>query len=64
MTMAMGPDTLLVAARLDLADGLESDGVEQLASQLDRDIREAVPAAQHVFIDPTHRREQPVSATS
>jgi cation diffusion facilitator family transporter len=64
MTMAMGPDTLLVAARLDLADGLDSDGVEQLASQLDRDIREAVPAAQHVFIDPTHRREQPVSATS
>jgi cation diffusion facilitator family transporter len=64
MTMAMGPDTLLVAARLDLADGLDSNGVEQLASELDRNIREAVPAAKHVFIDPTSRREQPVSATS
>jgi cation diffusion facilitator family transporter len=64
MTMAMGPDSLLVAARLDLADGLDSDGVERLASELDRGIREAVPAAAHVFIDPTHRREQPVSATS
>jgi divalent metal cation (Fe/Co/Zn/Cd) transporter len=64
MTMAMGPDSLLVAARLDLADGLDSDGVERLASELDHSIREAVPAAAHVFLDPTHRREQPVSATS
>lgn len=63
MTMAMGPDSLLVAARLDLADGLDSDGVERLASELDRSIREAVPAAAHVFLDPTHRRERPVSAT-
>jgi cation diffusion facilitator family transporter len=64
MTMAMGPDSLLVAARLDLADGLDSDDIERLASELDREIREAVPAAAHVFIDPTHRREKPVSARS
>jgi cation diffusion facilitator family transporter len=64
MTMAMGPDSLLVAARLDLADGLGSDDIERLASELDREIREAVPAAAHVFIDPTHRREKPVSARS
>jgi cation diffusion facilitator family transporter len=64
LTMAMGPDSLLVAVRLDLADGLDSDDVERLAAQLEREIREAVPAAAYVFIDPTHRREQPVSATS
>jgi cation diffusion facilitator family transporter len=64
MTMAMGPDTLLVAVRLDLGDGLDSDGVEDLAAELERGIREAVPAAAHVFIDPTNRREQPLSATS
>jgi hypothetical protein len=64
MTMAMGPDSLLVAVRLDLADGMDSDDVERLASELDGELREAVPAARHVFIDPTHRREQPVSATS
>jgi cation diffusion facilitator family transporter len=64
LTMAMGPDDLLVAVRLDLADGLDSSGVERLAAELDRDMREAVPAARHVFIDPTHRREQPVSARS
>jgi cation diffusion facilitator family transporter len=64
LTMAMGPDSLLIAARLDLADGLDSDAVERLASELDRRIREVVPAAKHVFIDPTARREAPVSATS
>src|SRR4051794_894132 len=45
LTMAMGPDSLLVAVRLDLADGLDSDGVEHLAYDLDREIRAAVPAA-------------------
>jgi cation diffusion facilitator family transporter len=64
LTMAMGPESLLVAVRLDLADGLDSDGVERLATELERGIHEAVPAAAHVFIDPTHRRERPVSATS
>jgi cation diffusion facilitator family transporter len=64
LTMALGPDDLLVAVRLDLADGLDSDDVERLAADLDREMREAVPAATHVFIDPTHRREQPLSATS
>jgi cation diffusion facilitator family transporter len=64
LTMAMGPDSLLVAVRLDLADGLDSDDVERLAAELEREMREAVPAATHVFIDPTYRREQPVSASS
>ena len=64
LTMAMGPDSLLVAVRLDLADGLDSNDVERLASELERELREAVPASKHVFIDPTHRRERPVSARS
>jgi cation diffusion facilitator family transporter len=64
LTMALGPESLLVAARVDLAEGLDSDDVERLASEVDRELREAVPAVSHVFIDPTHRREQPVSARS
>jgi divalent metal cation (Fe/Co/Zn/Cd) transporter len=64
LTMALGPDNLLVAVRLDLADGLDSSDVERLAAELDREMRDAVPAATHVFIDPTHRREEPLSATS
>lgn len=56
-TMALGPNALLVAARLDLADGLDSDRVEALAAELERDLREAVPEVAEVFIDPTSRHE-------
>jgi cation diffusion facilitator family transporter len=56
-TMALGPNALLVAARLDLADGLDSDGVERLATDLERELREAVPEVEEVFIDPTAHSE-------
>jgi divalent metal cation (Fe/Co/Zn/Cd) transporter len=42
-----------VAVRLDLEDGLDSDAVEQLADDLDEQLREAVPEVAEVFIDPT-----------
>jgi cation diffusion facilitator family transporter len=56
-TVALGPNALLVAARLDLSDGLDSDGVERLAAELDHALREAVPEVQEVFIDPTSHSE-------
>jgi cation diffusion facilitator family transporter len=61
MTMALGPQSLLVAVRLDVAPELDSDAVEALASDLERTIREVVPEVQHVFIDPTHRDERALS---
>jgi cation diffusion facilitator family transporter len=64
LTMAMGPDDLLVAARIDLADNLDSDAVERLATELERELREAVPAVKHVFLHPTHRHAAAVSATT
>jgi cation diffusion facilitator family transporter len=64
LTMALGPSTLLVAARLDLAPDLDSDAVEELAADLDRALRRAVPGVEYVFLDPTHRRERAASATS
>lgn len=64
LTMALGPSTLLVAARLDLADGMDSDRIEALSLNLDRALREAVPAVRYVFLDPTRRDEGAVSATS
>jgi cation diffusion facilitator family transporter len=53
LTMAMGPGSLLVAARIDLADGLDSDAVERLADELEEQLREAVPEVEQVFLDPT-----------
>src|SRR5436305_22399 len=52
LTMALGPGSLLVAARVDLADGLDSDDIERLANELDERVRDAVPDVREVFIDP------------
>jgi hypothetical protein len=57
MTMALGPNALLVAVRVDLRDGLDSDDVERVAGELDEQLREAVPEVREVFIDPTARHE-------
>jgi cation diffusion facilitator family transporter len=57
-TMYIGPHSLLVAARVDLADGLDSRAVERLANELDRELREAVPDVSDVFLDPTPRESR------
>ena len=57
LTMYVGPESLLVAARIDLADDLPASAVEALADQIDRDLRGAVPTVAKVFLDPTGRKE-------
>jgi cation diffusion facilitator family transporter len=53
LTMVLGPNALLVAARIDLDDDLRGDEVERVASALDDAIREAVPDVTEVFLDAT-----------
>ena len=58
LTMHLGPDNLIVAARVSLADGLSSDNAEDLADRIDHRLRERVPEVSHVFIDPTPREAE------
>jgi cation diffusion facilitator family transporter len=53
LTMVLGPNALLVAARIDLEDDLRGDEVEQVGNALDDAIREAVPDVTEVFLDAT-----------
>ncbi len=53
LTMALGPNSLLVAARIDLAYGLRESDVEQLSDQIEDRLREAVPDVTEVFLDAT-----------
>jgi divalent metal cation (Fe/Co/Zn/Cd) transporter len=53
LTMALGPNSLLVAARIDLADGLDPDRLEQVSDRIDERLREVVPDVTEVFLDPT-----------
>jgi divalent metal cation (Fe/Co/Zn/Cd) transporter len=58
-TMHMGPDTLIVAARVALNDELGADEAEDLADEIDRRLSEKLPLQPHVFIDPTQTRRIP-----
>ena len=52
-TMHMGPDSIIVAARVALDDELGADQTEDLADEIDRRLAEKLPLQSHVFIDPT-----------
>lgn len=53
LTMQIGPEDILVAARLELAETLSTRAVEGVMDELQRDVRSAVETVQQVFIDPT-----------
>ena len=53
LTMVLGPKALLVAARVDLDDRIDGGRVEEVSSEIDRDLREAVRDVTEVFIDAT-----------
>jgi divalent metal cation (Fe/Co/Zn/Cd) transporter len=53
LTMVLGPNSLLVAARVDFAAGLTDDQVERVSEDIDQRLREAVPDVTEVFLDAT-----------
>ncbi|HEX7269335.1 MAG TPA: cation diffusion facilitator family transporter, partial [Streptosporangiaceae bacterium] len=55
LTMHLGPDDLLVAARVDFSGDISGDETEDLASKIDRRLAERLSATPHVFIDPTRK---------
>jgi cation diffusion facilitator family transporter len=53
LTMVLGPNSLLVAARVDFEDHLDDKGVERASDAIDRRLREVVPDVTEVFLDAT-----------
>jgi len=63
-TMHLGPDDVLVACKVGVAPGAT---IEQIAAHVDdaeRRVREAVPAARLIFIEPDLRRAETVGEIS
>jgi cation diffusion facilitator family transporter len=58
-TMHMGPDSLIVAARVALNDEMGADQAEDLADEIDRTLSEKLPLQLNVFIDPTQTGQTP-----
>jgi divalent metal cation (Fe/Co/Zn/Cd) transporter len=52
-TMHVGPDSIIVAARVALDDEISAGQAEHLADDIDRRLCEKLSVQPHVFIDPT-----------
>jgi cation diffusion facilitator family transporter len=52
-TMYMGPRMLVVAARIDLRDGVDATTIERLSDTIDRELHEELDDVEQVFLDPT-----------
>jgi cation diffusion facilitator family transporter len=57
LTMVLGPNALLVAARVDLRDDLDAHRVEEVSTEIDQELRSVVPDVTEVFLDATPRSE-------
>jgi cation diffusion facilitator family transporter len=53
LTMRLGPEDVLVAARVDVTDHKSGGDLELFADQVERRVRESFPEVKHVFLDPT-----------
>ncbi|MET9036854.1 cation diffusion facilitator family transporter [Streptomyces mirabilis] len=53
LTMQLGLDSTLVAARIDLVPGLDSEEVEEIAVRIKRSVAHTVPEADQIFLDVT-----------
>ena len=53
LTMRLGPDSLIVAARVAFDDGISADQAEDLSDGIDARLADRLPVQAHVFLDPT-----------
>jgi cation diffusion facilitator family transporter len=65
LTTVLGPNSLLVAARVDFARGLTDEKIESASTRIDSRLRDAVPDVTEVFLDatttPSRGLESPVA---
>lgn len=50
LTMQLGPDQALVAAKLDFDDAMPAGDVEQLCARIERELREQHPSLLHIYL--------------
>lgn len=63
-TMLVGPDAVLLAARLDMDDELDAAGVEDSTDRIAAELQERFPDVVEVYLDVTSRPGRQVAATT
>jgi cation diffusion facilitator family transporter len=56
LTMQLGPDDILVAAKVDFVDDATGADIEAAADEAERRLTERYPGVRHLFLDPTRGR--------
>ncbi|MEV4617667.1 cation diffusion facilitator family transporter [Asanoa sp. NPDC049573] len=56
LTMQLGPDDVLVAAKVDFDDAASGADIEAAADEAERRLISVYPSIRYVFLDPTRRR--------
>jgi cation diffusion facilitator family transporter len=59
LTMYVGPERLIVAARVDFSEDISADRAEELADEIDTRLADRLALVPHVFLDPTQRAATP-----
>jgi cation diffusion facilitator family transporter len=52
-TMYLGPERLIVAAKVAFSDDISADRAEDAADEIDKRLADRLPVEPHVFLDPT-----------
>ncbi|MFC4532946.1 cation diffusion facilitator family transporter [Sphaerisporangium dianthi] len=63
LTMMLGPDDVLVAAKIDFVDECTGHRLEQVSDEIERRLKERFPGIGHVFLDPTPGADVRLRAT-
>jgi divalent metal cation (Fe/Co/Zn/Cd) transporter len=59
LTMQLSPDEVLVAMKIDFVDGLDSQRIERVSTEIEQELTGNLPTIRHVFLDATtSTREQ------
>jgi cation diffusion facilitator family transporter len=58
LTMVLGPNSLMVTARVDFSGGLDDNRLEEVSDTIERRLREVVPDVTEVFLDATTASRQ------
>jgi cation diffusion facilitator family transporter len=53
LTMQLSPEEVLVAMRIDFVDGLDSQRIERVSTEIEQELIETLPSIRHVFLDAT-----------
>jgi cation diffusion facilitator family transporter len=53
LTMQLSPEEVLVAVKVDFADDVDSQRIEEVSTEIEQALREEYPMVRHVFLDAT-----------